>query len=198
MGRGVANPTSKILIRLLTRDFESEIDERLVAGRVQSALWSRKGFLEKNRTDGMRLLFGEGDGLPGIIADGFGDTAVLSCFSAGLKPFIPVIQKTLRENGYPFVFEKSVGEVCQKEGMAEFQGWLTEPGNLPVPFFEGKAKFRANPVQGHKTGFYLDFRDVRERIREMSSGKGFAGRLLLHGSRLHPGRPRRGDRCAGD
>jgi len=171
IGRGVANPTSKILIRLLTRDFETEIDEALIAARVRTALHVRKDFREKNQTDGMRILFGEGDGLPGMIADGFGDTAVLSCFSAGLKPFIPAIQKTLQENGFKYVYEKSVGEVCQKEGMAEFQGWLTDPGKLPLPFFEGKAKFLAHPAQGHKTGFYLDFREVRRKIQALSAGK---------------------------
>src|SRR5258708_974883 len=136
VGRGVANPTSKILIRLLTRDFEQEVDEAFIAGRVLKALQNRQGFSKKNDTDGVRLLFGEGDGLPGIIADAFGECAVLSCFSAGLKPFIPVIAKTLQEKGYRHVYEKSVGEVCHKEGMPEFQGWLTEPGPMPMTFTE--------------------------------------------------------------
>jgi 23S rRNA (cytosine1962-C5)-methyltransferase len=171
IGRGVSNPTSKILIRLLTRNFEQEIDDAFIANRVQRALYQRKDFKQKFGTDGLRLLFGEGDGLPGMIADGFGESAVLSCFSAGLKPFMPVISKTLQENGYPFVYEKSVGEVCQKEGMAEYQGWLTKPGELPLPFTEGKAKFLASPDQGQKTGFYLDFREARSRVAELSAGK---------------------------
>src|SRR5450631_2624632 len=57
VGRGVANPTSKILIRLLTRDFEQEIDEAFIAGRVLRALDYRKEFGQKNDTDGVRLLF---------------------------------------------------------------------------------------------------------------------------------------------
>jgi 23S rRNA (cytosine1962-C5)-methyltransferase len=171
VGRGVANPTSKILIRLLTRDFDQEIDEAFIAGRVLKALGYRKEFGQKNDTDGVRLLFGEGDGLPGIIADAFGETVVLSCFSAGLKPFIPTISKTFREKGYRHVYEKSVGEVCQKEGMPEFQGWLTEPGTLPMSFTEGKAKFQASPDRGHKTGFYLDFREARRWVRDLSQGK---------------------------
>ncbi|HUO57951.1 MAG TPA: class I SAM-dependent rRNA methyltransferase [bacterium] len=171
VGRGVANPTSKILIRLLTRDFTQEIDEAFIFQRVQKAVDRRQGYREKIGTDGLRLLFGEGDGLPGIIADGFGDSAVLSCFSAGLKPFVPVIAKALQAKGYRFIYEKSVGEVCLKEGMAEFQGWLTEPGVLPMPFVEGKATFQARPDQGQKTGFYLDFREARRRVAELSAGK---------------------------
>lgn len=172
VGRGVASPSSKILIRLLTRDLTQDIDDAFIQKRVEAALTYRKGFQKKHKTDGMRLLFGEGDGLPGIIADGFGgDNAVLSCFSAGLKPFMPVIAKALQEGGYSHVYEKSVGEVCQKEGMPEFQGWLTEPGSLPMPFKEGGAQFRARPDQGQKTGFYLDFREARQRIHDLSKGK---------------------------
>jgi 23S rRNA (cytosine1962-C5)-methyltransferase len=171
VGRGVASPSSKILIRLLTSGFEQEIDEAFIVERVKAALKAREGYSKKFSTDGLRLLFGEGDGLPGIIADGFGETAVLSCFSAGLKPFMQVISKTLQENGYPFVYEKSVGEICQKEGMPEFQGWLTKEGPMPVTFKEGKAKFNANPVSGQKTGFYLDFREARRQFGELSRGK---------------------------
>ena len=168
VGRGVANPTSKILVRLLTRDFDHDIDGEFIANRVRTALRSRKELKFRSPTDGLRLLFGEGDGLPGIIADGFGESAVLSCFSAGLKPFVPAIAKTLQEGGFKFVYEKSVGEVCQKEGMKEFQGWLTSPGPLPMVFQEGKARFQASPDKGQKTGFYLDFREGRRLFAEWS------------------------------
>jgi len=96
---------------------------------------------------------------------------VLSCFSGGLKPFLPVISRALQGKGYRFIYEKSVGETCQKEGMAEFQGWLTEPGPLPLTFAEGKAKFRVRPDQGQKTGFYLDFREARRQVMDLSRGK---------------------------
>jgi len=171
VGRGVANPTSKILVRLLAYDFETEIDDAFIANRVLHALKLREGFGKTHGTDGMRLLFGEGDGLPGLIVDGFGQNAVLSCFSAGLKPFIPVINMVLTQQGYPHVYEKTVGEVCQKEGMPEFSGWLTPEGTFPLTFTEGKAKFQVRPDQGHKTGFYLDFREGRRRFAEMSRDK---------------------------
>ena len=172
VGRGVANPLSKIFARLLTRGFERELDGAFIAERVGQALQLRAGLKDRYPTDGLRLLFGEGDGLPGIIADGFGEgNAVLSCFSAGLKTFLPDIVKALQVGGYRHVYEKSVGEICQKEGMPEVQEWVTEPGTLPMVFNEGRAKFRARPDQGQKTGFYLDFREARRRIGEMSKGR---------------------------
>lgn len=171
VGRGVVNPSSKILIRLLTHSFTEELDETFVAGKVRTALKSRGAIGEKGATDGLRLLFGEADGLPGIIADAFGRTAVLSCFSAGMRPFVPAIAKALEEGGYPSVYEKSVGEVCRKEGMAEKEGWLTAPGSFPLRFTEGPAKFQVRPDQGQKTGFYLDFREARRRVHDLSRGR---------------------------
>lgn len=171
VGRGVANPSSKILVRLLTWGFQEELDEAFIVRRVSEAVKARKLFLKNNGTDGARLLFGEADGLPGVIVDAFGDTAVLSCFSAGLKPLIPAIQKGLAQGGYQKVYEKTVGEICQKEGMAEHQGWLTEPGVFPLAFTEGKAKFKVWSDRGQKTGFYLDFREGRKRFASLSAGK---------------------------
>ncbi|MGH7739676.1 MAG: class I SAM-dependent rRNA methyltransferase [bacterium] len=171
VGRGVANPTSKILVRLLTRDFERELDGELMDQRVEQALRLRGNLKEKLETNGLRLLFGEADGLPGVIADAFGLDVVLSCFSAGMKAFIPDLVAAFQKRGYTSVYEKSVGETCQKEGMAEFQGWRTEPGATPFGFTEGKAKFRVRPEAGQKTGFYLDFRSARRRVFEMSQGR---------------------------
>ena len=171
LGRGVANPSSKILIRLLTRDFKTEVDEALIRSRVEEAIALRRPLLASGETNGARLIFGEGDGLPGLIVDGFGKTAVLSCFSLGLKPFLPTVRDTLVQQGFPFVYEKSVGETCQKEGMPEVQEWLTEPGTFPVSFKEGKATFRVRPDQGQKSGFYLDFREGRKRFADLSKSK---------------------------
>jgi 23S rRNA (cytosine1962-C5)-methyltransferase len=168
VGRGVANPTSKILVRLLTHDFEQELDEALIGRRVDQALKLREPLKEKAGTDGFRVLFGEADGLPGVIADAFGKGVVLSCFSAGMKAFVPDIVRAFQARGYAWVYEKSSGEACQKEGMAEFQGWRTEPGSLPFVFTEGRAKFQVHPEAGQKTGFYLDFREARRKVFEMS------------------------------
>ncbi len=171
VGRGVANPSSKILVRLLTHSPQQEVNEHLVAERAVKAIQMRQELRERYATDGLRLFFGEADGLPGVIADAFGEGAVLSCFSAGMKPFIPVLAKVLVENGIKFVYEKTVGDTCGKEGMPESQGWLTEAGTFPWEMREGGAKFRVNPEKGQKSGFYLDFRQARQRLADLSRGK---------------------------
>jgi len=171
VGRGIANPSSKILIRLLTRDFSQDVDNGLIRRRVEEAVAQRRPLLDSGETDGVRLLFGEGDGLPGLIADAFGKTVVVSCFSAGLKPFLPAVTEVLVKQGFPSVYEKTMGEICQKEAMPEYQGWLTEPGSFPLTFKEGSASFKVRPDQGQKTGFYLDFREGRRRFQSLSKGK---------------------------
>jgi len=171
VGRGVANPVSKIMVRLLTYGFEQDIDEAFIAHRVEKAVEARQALKDMYQTNGLRLIFGEADGLPGLIADAFGDTVVLSCFSAGLKNFLPIVTQTLQKNGYPFVYEKTVGETCAKEGMEEHQGWLTEPRDLPLELKEGEARFLTRPDAGQKTGCYLDIREARTRLFQMSRGK---------------------------
>ncbi|HET9869191.1 MAG TPA: class I SAM-dependent rRNA methyltransferase [bacterium] len=171
VGRGVANPTSKILVRLLTRGFERELDGALIAERVERALAVREGMGEKAGTDALRLFFGEADGLPGVIADAFGRDVVLSCYSAGMKPFLPDVVSALEKKGYASVYEKSAGESVQKEGMAEVQEWRTAPGKTPFTFTEGRAKFTIDPGAGQKTGFYLDFREARRRVAALAQGR---------------------------
>jgi 23S rRNA (cytosine1962-C5)-methyltransferase len=182
VGRGVANPSSKILVRLLTHSRDQEVDEALVAERTRQALRLRRDLKEKYSTDSLRLLFGEGDGLPGVIADSFGEGAVLSCFSAAMRPFVPVLVKVIQENGFKFVYEKTVGETCVKEGMPEAQGWLTEPGEFPFEMREGQARFKVWPQKGQKTGFYLDFREARRRLSGLSRGKKILDAFCYSGS----------------
>jgi 23S rRNA (cytosine1962-C5)-methyltransferase len=129
---------------------------------------ARRPLLKRYDTDGIRLIFGEADRLPGILCDGFGSTAILSCFSAGLQPFLPTIVETLVACGYTSVYERSAGESRQKEGLGDVQRWLHGEAAFPVPFREGKAQYAAHPDRGQKTGFYLDFRLGRERFAEWS------------------------------
>lgn len=171
VGRGLASPASKILVRLLTWDAGVEVDEALVVSRVKKAVESRRPLVERYGTDGLRLLFGEADGLPGVIVDSFGDRAVLSCHSAGMSPFVPVIADTLSTLGFPVVYERSAGETRRKEGLPDSQGFLKGEAPFPWGFKEGKATFQVDPSEGQKTGFYLDFRFARGVIARLSAGR---------------------------
>ncbi len=171
VGRGVANPASKILVRLLTHDPKVQVDNGLIRQRVLSAVAARQPLKTRYATDGLRILFGEADGLPGIVVDTFGDTAVLSCHSAGLVPFLPEIMDALVACGYPHIYERSAGDSRQKEGLADAQLWRMGERGFPLEFTEGKAKFFVYPDKGQKTGFYLDFRLARRWFADLSVGR---------------------------
>lgn len=171
VGRGVASPASKILVRLLTWDASVDVDDDLIRSRVHQAVASRKPLLERYDTDGIRLIFGEADGLPGVVVDAYGDKAVLSCHSAGMNPFLPVLASALVQEGFPSVYEKSAGESRHKEGLPDVQGFLKGSAAFPWEFREGKAKFSVDPSHGQKTGYYLDFRVVRDGIGRLSAGR---------------------------
>ena len=117
------------------------------------------------------MIFGEADRLPGVLCDAFGRTAVLSCFSAGLQPFLTVVIDALAACGYNAVYERSAGESRQKEGLGDAQGWRRGEADFPLSFHEGKATFSVHPDRGQKTGFYLDFRLGRARFAEMAVGR---------------------------
>jgi len=182
IGRGLASPASKILVRLLAWDAVTEIDEAFIASRVRKAVQARQPMRELYATTGLRLIFGEADGLPGLIVDAFEEKAVLSCFSAGMNPFLPVIVETLVDLGFPVIYERSAGDSRQKEGLAERQGFLRGEATFPWKFKEGKASFHSHPSMGQKTGFYLDFRIAREKLSRLSAGKKILDAFCYQGS----------------
>lgn len=182
VGRGVASPASKILVRLLSRDASVDVDPGLVSNRVRRAVESRAAIADRHDTDGRRLVFGEADGLPGLVVDGFGDRAVLSCHSAGMAPFVPAVAEALVAAGFPTVYERSAGETRQKEGLPDTQGFLAGEAAFPWTFREGKARFEVDPSQGHKTGFYLDFRIAREAIERLSPGRSVLDAFCYQGA----------------
>ena len=104
------------------------------------------------------------------VVDAYADRAVLSCHSAGLNPFMEAVVRTLGECGMKAVYEKSAGETRRKEGLPDAQGFLGGEEPFPWEFREGKARFRAHPDRGQKTGFYLDFRPARRRVFETARG----------------------------
>lgn len=182
VGRGLASPASKILVRLLTWDAGTEVDASLVASRVARAVEARRPLRERYATDGLRLLFGESDGLPGVVVDAFGDRAVLACYSAGMAPFVPDVADALVSAGFRVVYERSAGETRQKEGLPDSQGFLRGEAPFPWEFREGKAKFTLDPSQGQKTGFYLDFRSARSTLFRLSAGRDILDAFCYRGA----------------
>jgi len=122
---------------------------------------------------GLRLIHAESDGLPGVIADRYGDTVVVQLTSAGADKWREAIADALMlATGCARIYERSDSDVRGLEGLEPRTGWLR--GEAPageIVIEEHGVKMAVDIVGGHKTGFYLDQRDNRRLLGELSQGK---------------------------
>ncbi|MGE0484150.1 MAG: class I SAM-dependent rRNA methyltransferase [Gammaproteobacteria bacterium] len=172
LGRGAYSPRSQIRVRVLSFDDNVAVDEVLIAGRLQAALDYRERLFPV-RPDGVRLVNGEADGLPGVVVDRYGDCAVLQCTATSAERWREVIADGLvASGGCTSVYERSDAEVRELEGLAARRGLLrgAEPPPL-IEVVEGGARYRVDVRGGHKTGFYLDQRDNRARLATLAAGR---------------------------
>lgn len=149
------------------------IDAGFFAQRVRHAAGLRNALLAEGVTDAVRLVHGESDGLPGMIADRYGDTIVVQLLSAGTDRWREAIADALAAlPGIARVVERSDADVRQLEGLPPRTGLLRGAAAAgPIIIAEHGLRFTVDVAGGHKTGFYLDQRDNRQRLRALSAGK---------------------------
>jgi 23S rRNA (cytosine1962-C5)-methyltransferase len=166
------SPQSQIVARVWDWH-ETPIDRNFFHKRIALAVAQRKAFLDETSTSAMRLVHGESDGLPGVVADRYGDTLVLQLTSAGAERWREVIaDKLLEVSGASRIWERSDAEVRALEGLAPVIAALRgarEPTRIAIS--EHGLQFEIDLERGHKTGFYLDQRDNRRRVRALARGR---------------------------
>ncbi|MGE0556760.1 MAG: class I SAM-dependent rRNA methyltransferase [Burkholderiales bacterium] len=150
-----------------------DIDASFIAQRINRATAGRSALQSGDVTDGLRLVHGESDGLPGVIADRFGDTVVVQLLSTGAERWRDAIADALAAlPGVARVIERSDADVRALEGLEPRSGLLRgAAANGPLIVTEHGLKFAIDAEQGHKTGFYLDQRDNRLLLRGMAKGR---------------------------
>jgi len=157
------SPSSKIRARAWSFDEKERIDAAFFPARIARAVQARSRL--DIQSDGMRLVHGESDGLPGLIVDRYGDTLVAQFTSAGVERWRDAIaQALLAETGLDRLYERSDASSRSLEGLAERTGWLRGEGPTALVLQEHDWKLHLNIATGHKTGFYLDQRDSRARF----------------------------------
>jgi 23S rRNA (cytosine1962-C5)-methyltransferase len=145
------------------------IDEGFFAQRIAQAVAARSRF----DASGVRLLHGESDGLPGVVADRFGNTVVVQLLSAGAERWRGAIADALSVlPGVARVLERSDADVRTLEGLPPQSGLLRgDAAQTPLVVTEHGLHYGVDAEHGHKTGFYLDQRDNRLTLRGMVKDK---------------------------
>jgi 23S rRNA (cytosine1962-C5)-methyltransferase len=195
VGRGIYNPLKTIALRILTEEPGEGLDEAFFRKRLVAAKALREDVLRLGEQgDSYRLVHSESDGLPGLVVDKFGDVLVVEPFSAGYVVLGPTVVKILREL-YPgkrvcFRPDPRTEEI---EGVSFSAVARQFPAPDGVEIRENKLRMWVDFRGGHKTGFFLDQRENRARVGELSRGRevldlccytgGFAISALLGGAR---------------
>ena len=166
MGTGFYNSKSLITVRLLTHRQE-EITDELIASRVKAACDYRRFVMNRPGTDSCRLIYGEADRLPGVIADRFGGVIVLQVLALGMERFTQTIADALLACEKPdCLLLQNDDAIRRKEGMECFTRVLY--GTLPEEniIHENGVKLAVDVLGGQKTGYFLDQKDNHLFVRQ--------------------------------
>lgn len=155
------SPSSMIRVRAWSFDEAERIDAAFFERRIAQSLAIRARL--PIASDGVRLIHGEADGLPGLIVDRYGDILSAQFLSAGTERWKPVIAELLlKATGLGRLYERSDSGVRSLEGLPPATGWLRGEGATEVTIREHDWRLTLDVAEGHKTGFYLDQRDNRK------------------------------------
>ncbi|MCE3000126.1 MAG: class I SAM-dependent methyltransferase [Betaproteobacteria bacterium] len=168
LGVAAYSPDSQIRARVWDWT-PRDIDAAFFAERIRHAAALRQAAAD----EGVRLIHGESDGLPGVVADRYADSVVLQLLSAGAERWRGAIADALAAlPGIARVIERSDADVRELEGLPSQSGLLRgEAAAGPLTVREHGLEFAVDAEQGHKTGFYLDQRDNRGLLRGLAKGK---------------------------
>jgi 23S rRNA (cytosine1962-C5)-methyltransferase len=172
VGRGFFNPRPALCCRILTRRDEA-IDAAFFERRVRDALALRTALHATG--DAFRLVWSEGDGLPGLVVDRYADVLVLQCLTLGMaRVRTRVITAVRSVVGALPVFGADDPVGAGFEGFTPERGWIDRAGPERVIVNEDGIKLQVTLGGGHKTGLDLDQRVNHRRVAALA-----AGRLVL-------------------
>ncbi len=167
IGRGYINPHSLICVRLLTRKQE-EIDQDFFRGRIARArsLRTLLGF-----GDSFRAVFGEGDGLPGLIVDKYADTLVLQSTTAGIEAQLdPILAALIDEYAPKAIVLRNDTASRELEGLTQETRVVRGEVTGPVAIEESGITYTVDVLEGQKTGFFFDQRENRQALKGLVQG----------------------------
>ena len=173
------NDASRLFLRLVSFEREAPPEEALLRARVRDAVSLRQDVLRlPERADAYRLIHSEGDGLPGLVVDRYGDVLVLSCSALGtrrrLETILDELEALLRPRA---VLDAGLGEgIARSEGLEPGGGLLrgalpTEGEGAPLVVTVDGLRLRVPLGGGQKTGLFLDQRDNVRLVAALAPGR---------------------------
>lgn len=174
LATGYLNRRSQIVVRLLTWDADEPVDRNFWGDRLEQAIAGRAQLAEDRTTNAYRLVNAEADGLPGLIVDRYADWLVVQCLTLGMAGRRDMLVNLLAGfsklpgnslSSLVGIFARDDATVRRKEGLPQETRplWGEEPPDL-VEVLEHGNRFLVDLKRGHKTGFYLDQRENRQRM----------------------------------
>lgn len=186
---GLYDSNSPIRIKIIHHGKNRvEINTKFFHQKIQLAFEKRTDLL-KTTTNSYRLLFGENDGFPGLIADVYDRVLVIKLYSEIWLPYLESIIGSLQETSVTNTVVIRLSRKLQyskSHGLKDGNVIIGALVNEVVQFIEHGVKFSANVIKGHKTGYFLDHRENRRRVGELSKGKtvldvfSYAGGFSIH------------------
>lgn len=163
IGTGTFEGDASIAVRVF--DFsETEIHEDWITNRIEQAHSQRLllGYGPQTDTTGYRIVFGEADNLPGLVIDRYEDVLVVQISTMGMSNLSPLVIRACKKLFQPIaIIDRSEHESTIVEGTI----------TAPVEFLEHGMKFVADVLQGQKTGFFFDQKELRQAVKKYAHGK---------------------------
>lgn len=170
---GAYSPRSNIRARVWSWNPDEHINKEYLYSRLEAAIAARRDFFNAGQTDALRLVHAESDGIPGLVVDRYGEWLSVQVLSSGPERWLPQIVEALQElTGLQNIYERSDVDVRRLEGLPERTGVLAgeaPPNRLQI--HENGVDLWVDLPSGHKTGYYLDQRRNRLRLRSLGAGR---------------------------
>mgnify|MGYP003671551784 CR=1 FL=1 len=189
VGLGLYDAESPIRIKIIhNAEIKVKINAEFFHHKIKLAYEKRQELLQTN-TNSYRLLFGENDGFPGLIADVYNSVLVVKLYSEIWLPYLEPILESLQQISKAETVVMRLSRNLQNSVNHTLKDGEVIYGTLEdevVQFVEHGVNFSANVIKGHKTGYFLDHRDNRRRVGELSKGKSvldvfsYAGGFSVH------------------
>lgn len=187
IGLGLYDGNSPIRLKMLI-NASATIDAEFFTERINKAYNKRASLLATN-TNSYRLIFGENDGFPGLIADVYASVLVVKLYSEIWLPYLQAILPSLQETSQAKTVVLRLSRALQNSKQHHFEDGEVIFGTLDnevIEFVEHGVNFSANVIKGHKTGYFLDHRANRKQVGAWSNGKtvldvfSYAGGFSVH------------------